>query len=137
MEEKELYERYESWMKSMGAQFSKIALKYFRPDYRGVVATSDINKGDIVISVPKEAMITLKMAKQTAVGKKVQDNGISLIYPNNSMLSTFVLLELANPKTIWTYLFKALPKSVSNFPIFFTKEEKQLLEGSQFLRTFQ
>ena len=136
LEEKEFYDRYTMWMKSLGAQFSKIELKYFRPDYRGVVATGVINKNDIIISVPKEGMITLRMAKQTIVGKKILDSGASLIYPNNSLLSTYVLLEKANPKTQWTLLIQAMPKSVANFPVFFTKEEKALLIGTQFLRIF-
>ncbi len=133
-EEKEMFDKYTNWMKSLGAQFPKIELKYFRPHYRGIVATDTISKGDIIISVPKEGMITLRMAKQTMIGKKILDHGTSLIYPNNSLLSTYVLLEKANPKTSWAHLLEALPKSVSNFPIFFTKEEKALLTGSQFLR---
>jgi hypothetical protein len=122
-------------MKDNGATFSKITLKFFGPNYRGIVATSPLDKDEVVLSVPKEAIITLTMAKNTSIGKKITSSGTFLIYPNNSTLATYVLLERANPHTKWKYMIDAMPKSVSNFPIFFTEEEKSLLKGSQFLRT--
>ena len=128
-----MYDSYTKWMKGKGAQFDKIGLKYFYADYRGIVAQENISKGEDIIYVPLAGMITLKMAKQGVVGKKLMDQSVSLIYPNNSFLSTYVLSELANPKTTWTWLFKALPKSVANFPIFFTNEERNLLTGSPFV----
>jgi len=122
-------------MKSLGANFPKIELKYFAKDYRGVVATKEIQKEEIIISVPKEGIITLRMAKNSPIGQKVLTHGISLIYPNNSLLSTYVLQERANPKTKWACLIEAMPKSVSNFPAFFTEKERSLLNGTQFLLT--
>lgn len=122
-------------MKENGAVFSKIALKFFGPSYRGIVCTSPLEKGEVILSVPKETIITLSMAKNSPVGKKLVGSGTSLIYPNNSTLATYVLQEMANPHTKWKYMLESMPKSVSNFPIFFTPEEKCLLAGSQFLRT--
>ena len=119
---------------SRGSKFSKIEVKLFGPNYRGVVATESIEKDEIIISVPKEDMITLTMAKNTSIGKRITEAKVSLIYPNNSTLATYVLLEEKNPKTKWRYMLDSMPKSVDNFPIFFKKEEKDLLKGTQFLR---
>eukprot|EP01022_Parablepharisma_sp_SALTPOND_P019559 TRINITY_DN3361_c0_g1_i1.p1 TRINITY_DN3361_c0_g1~~TRINITY_DN3361_c0_g1_i1.p1 ORF type:complete len:583 (-),score=90.94 TRINITY_DN3361_c0_g1_i1:4775-6523(-) len=133
-EEEDLYNSYTQWMKAKGAKFDKIDLKYFYEDYRGVVAKEDVLKDEDIIFVPVSVMITLKMAKQSPVGKKLVDKKANLIYPNNSFLSTFVLYEAANPKSPWRLFFSTLPKSVSTFPIFLTEAEKALLAGSPFLR---
>ena len=121
-------------MRDEKASFDKIDLKYFYADYRGVTAKETIAKDECVIYVPIKRMITLSMARKGEIGKKLMDQKVSLVYPNNSFLSTYVLSEKSNPKTEWTMLFDAMPKSVSNFPIFFTEEEKKLLAGSPFLR---
>jgi 16S rRNA C1402 (ribose-2'-O) methylase RsmI len=128
-------EPYVAWMRSLGSKFNKIALKTFATDYRGIVAINTIAKGEVIISVPKNAIITVRMGKETNIGKKVIESNTHLIYPNNSLLSVYVLLEKANPKTKWKYLIESLPKSVSNFPLFFNKKERALLTGSPFLST--
>ena len=133
-EEETLYKEYAEWIKSEGATFDKVSLKYFHPDYRGLVANSSIEKEGEVLFVPEKAMITLKMAKESPIGVKLKNGDANLIYPNNSTLSTFVLNEVANPRTKWTFFLKALPKSVTSFPIFFTEEERKLLTGSLFLK---
>ncbi len=130
-----MYKTYTDWMKSNGAKFDKIDIKYFYKDYRGIVAKEDIAKGENIIFVPLNGMITLRTAKSGVIGKKLAEKKVGLIYPNNSTLSTYVLSEIANPKSTWKLLFKALPRSVDNFPIFFTKAEKALLKGSPFLGT--
>lgn len=133
-EEKELFTNYEKWIKSLGAEFSKMKIKYIAEEYRGVTAGAEIEKGEVIISVPKHAIITLQMAKDTEIGKKMTEQKVSLIYPNNSTLSTYVLLEKSKPTTKWKPLFDAFPKKVDNFPVFFTQEELDLLKETQFLR---
>jgi hypothetical protein len=124
-------------MVSLGSQFIKIELKYFYKDYRGIVATSNIGKGDVFVFVPKNGMITLSMAKQGRIGKKLVESGANLIYPNNSFLSTYVLTEINDPNSKWKLFIDALPKSVDNFPIFFSPKERQMLTGSGFLDQVQ
>lgn len=135
--EKTLYANYRKWMESLGSEFNKIELKYFYADYRGVVASEEIHKGDTLVYVPKGGMITLKMAREAKIGKILVDKKVSLIYPNNSVLSTFVITEMKNPHTKWKFFLESLPKSVSNFPIFFEEEEKNLLVGSPFAPQIQ
>ena len=129
-------EPYAAWMKSLGSKFNKITLKCFAPDYRGIIATKPISANEVIISIPRNGIITVKMAKETNIGKKIIESNTSLIYPNNSLLSVYVLLEKANPKTKWKHFIESLPKSMSNFPLFFIKKERALLTGSPFLGTF-
>jgi histone-lysine N-methyltransferase SETD3 len=133
-EEEMLYKEYTEWIISEGAVLDKVALKYFYTDYRGLIANSHIGKEGEVLFIPEKAMITLKMARDSAIGVKLKSGDANLIYPNNSTLATFVLSEMVNPGSVWTLFLKALPKSVSSFPIFFTEEERKLLTGSLFLK---
>lgn len=124
-------------MNRFGSKFTKIEMKIFYADYRGIIATQDIYKGEEIVFVPKDCMITLSMAKQAKIGKILVEKGVSLIYPNNSFLSTYVISEIKDPNTKWKLLFEALPKTVDNFPIFFKEQEKLILKGSDFLTQIQ
>ena len=138
MENDELpYKEYKDWIKKEGAIIDKTILKVFYNDYRGLIANEDIKKGEEILYIPKSAIITLKMAKEGYIGKQLEYNDASFVYPNNSTLSTFVLWEMAKPDSPWHLLIKAFPKSVANFPIFFEKDELKLLTGSYFLKTIE
>jgi len=136
-EEQVLYDSYANWMKSKGAKFDKVELKWFHTDYRGIVATDVILKNEIIMYIPDAAIISLQVAKQAPIGKKLEMNEGSLIYPNNSTLSSYVLWEMSNPYSPWTFFLKALPKSVSSFPVFYTPNELKLLEGSSFVQSVE
>lgn len=41
------------WMKSGGAEFNKMKLRYYTEDYRGVHASRDVKKGETILFVPK------------------------------------------------------------------------------------
>lgn len=45
-----------------------------------------------------------------------------------------MLCERRNPNSKFRKYFKTLPKSLRNFPIFYTREERELLIGSKFLK---
>ena len=66
--EKERFERMFSWMTQGGSQFDKLKLRYYAPDYRGVHASRDIKKGETILYVPKNEIITLEMAMESPIG---------------------------------------------------------------------
>jgi hypothetical protein len=53
------------------------------------------------------------------------------------MLSTYVLTEINDSETKWKLFIDALPRTVDNFPIFFTEKELHMLKGSDFLTSIQ
>jgi len=132
-EEQKLYRDYTTWMKEHGSKFDKMVLKHFGPDYRGIIAKEDIERGEQIMYIPKCLLITLTIARQSKIGTLIQAKNTSLIYPNNSLLSSYLLYEQANPSLPWKMLISGFPRDLSNFPIFFTEAEKKLLVGSHFL----
>lgn len=110
-------------------------IRYYTEDYRGVHAARDIKKGETILYVPKKRIITLEMAFASPVGRKMYEKGLRqrLISPKHSFLATFIMQERRKEHTEWDPYIDILPKSYSNFPIFYTEEEKKLLHGSPFL----
>lgn len=66
--EKERFETMFSWMIEQGANFDKLKVRYYAPDYRGVHAAKDIKKGETILYVPKHEIITLEMAFASPIG---------------------------------------------------------------------
>ena len=63
-------------MRDGGSTFDKIKIRYYTADYRGVHAARDIQKGEIILHVPKHQIITLEMAMGSPVGKKMFEKGL-------------------------------------------------------------
>jgi hypothetical protein len=63
-------------LKDGGSEFSKLKLRYYTEDYRGVHAARDIKKGETILHVPKHQIITLEMAFNSPVGKKMYEKGL-------------------------------------------------------------
>lgn len=82
-------------MKKDGANFDKLKLRYYGPDYRGVHAARDIKKGEQILYVPKKELITLEMAIDTPIGRKMFEKGHRqrLISPKHSFLAAFLMQE--------------------------------------------
>ncbi len=116
------------------AFFPKIDILYITDEYRGIVATSNIQKDEIILIIPFQNLISLEIALETPIGKEIGkfiyiEN--ELASPKHSLLSSFLLSQENNPK--WKFYFDLLPKDFSNFPIFYTEKELEYLKGSPFL----
>jgi histone-lysine N-methyltransferase SETD3 len=73
------------------------------------------------------------MGKDTPVGKKMLEHNLDLLSPKHCFLSTFLLLEKANPESFWRPYLDMLPQDYNSFPIFFSESDLDWLEGSPFL----
>jgi histone-lysine N-methyltransferase SETD3 len=72
------------------------------------------------------------MAKETEIGKILITFMYDLNSPKHCLLSSFLLQKIHNPDSKWKHYIDILPKDYSNFPIFYTDEELELLKGSPF-----
>ena len=114
------------------AFFPKLEIHFYSDDYRGVLAKSKILKDEIIMTIPKECLISLETALSTSIGKEIGKFMYSeLTSPKHCLLTSFLLTEEKNPK--WKFYFDLLPTDYSNFPIFYTQKELDYLKGSSFL----
>ena len=121
---KELY-KYNSF-------FPKLEIHFYTDDYRGVLAKSNIKRDEIIMTIPKECLISLETAFDTSYGKKIAEFMYKeLNSPKHCLLTAFYLYEEKNPK--YKYYFNLFPQDFSNFPIFYTNKELDYLKGSPFL----
>ena len=121
---KELY-KYNSF-------FPKLEIHFYSDDYRGILAKSNIMKDEIILTIPKDCIISLETALETEYGKKIGEFMYNeLNSPKHCLLSSFLLYEEKTPK--WRFYFDLLPQDYSNFPIFYTDKELEYLKGSPFL----
>ncbi len=114
------------------AYFPKLEIHFYSDEYRGVCAKSKIVKEEIIMTIPKECLISLELAMETNIGKEIGKFMYSeLNSPKHCLLSAFLLTEEKSEK--WKFYFDLLPKDFSNFPIFYTEKELEYLKGSPFL----
>ena len=112
--------------------FPKLEIHFYTDDYRGVIAKSDIAKNEIIMTIPKECLISLETVLNTNYGNIIKDFMYKeLNSPKHCLLSSFLLYEEKNKK--YKYYFDLLPKDYSNFPIFYKNNELEYLKGSPFL----
>ena len=74
--EKKKFQRLMAWLNKAGAETSKVQLRFYNNNYRGLHARSDIKKGEVIICVPRKQLITLAMAWKTPIGEKVNELGL-------------------------------------------------------------
>jgi hypothetical protein len=63
-------------MQNHGADFSKLKLRYYTENYRGVHASQNIKNGETVLFVPLPLIITLEMAFKSPIGKLMYEKGL-------------------------------------------------------------
>jgi len=100
-----------------------------------VHAARDIKKGEQILYVPKKELITLEMAIDTPIGRKMFEKGHRqrLISPKHSFLAAYLMQEKRKENSYFQKYIDILPKEYNNFPIFYTEEERKWLIGSPFL----
>ena len=132
--EKVRFETLFEWMREGGANFENLKMRYYAPDYRGVHAARNIKKGETILYVPKEEIITLEMAQESPIGAQMfaKNHRQRLLSPKHSFLATYIMQERRKPVSHFDKYIDILPKCFDNFPIFYTQEERAWLEGSPF-----
>ena len=127
-----LYIKFLRELYKYNAFFPKLEIHFYSDDYRGVLAKSNILKDEIIMTIPKDCLISLETAFETNYGKKIGEFMYNeLNSPKHCLLTSFLLYEEKNPK--YKYYFDLLPHDYSNFPIFYTNKELDFLKGSPFL----
>ena len=65
-----LYVKFLRELYKYNAFFPKLEIHFYTDDYRGVLAKSNILKDEIIMTIPKDCLISLETAFETSYGKK-------------------------------------------------------------------
>ena len=84
--------------------------------------------------IPKQLFVTIDMCKESPLGAKIMAAGLfdKLVYPKYIIMATFLLEEkLKGAESKFKHFLNILPTDLSEFPVLFTDEEKEWLNGSK------
>ena len=113
-------------MKSSGADTSKLSIKYYKENKRGVIANQDIKAGEDILFVPKSLMITYNDIAKTKIG----DQLIEKI--ENTLVKTVGIaayIMMARQKSKETPCVELFPNNFQEQPDSFTDDEMECLMG--------
>ena len=121
------YEKLTKQVLKAGGELGKIQQHTFEDDLRGMIATGDIEKDELICFIPREMLITFEEAQESKLYKAVNDAGIDMkslqVNEDTMPLALFVLEESKKSKSKWGNYIKTWPKDWSSFPILYTDEE--------------
>eukprot|EP00510_Aplanochytrium_minuta_P003454 CAMPEP_0184013254 /NCGR_PEP_ID=MMETSP0954-20121128/4907_1 /TAXON_ID=627963 /ORGANISM="Aplanochytrium sp, Strain PBS07" /LENGTH=544 /DNA_ID=CAMNT_0026293415 /DNA_START=398 /DNA_END=2032 /DNA_ORIENTATION=+ len=122
---------FEEWLTRNGAEFPELCLKSYSNDVRGVHAKRAIDTYVCILSIPEKCLITDHMGRtETAIGRKLFSASPSLSTPNLIAVILYILTTRADPNHFFQPYYKILPRTYSNFPIFWNEEKLSWLTGS-------
>ncbi|KAL4496233.1 hypothetical protein ABPG72_012970 [Tetrahymena utriculariae] len=120
------------WLSDTSSEFNKIKMVYYN-NYRGVHARQKIKKGECILFIPVDNMITLELSKELPICQLIESKNIRLLSPKHTFLSIYIIIEKKNHKSFWKPFLDILPVEYTTFPILYTDEELFWLKGSPFL----
>ena len=117
---------------SAGGILANITIKT-EENERFVVTTSYIPANFRVMFIPKSRFLTVKIAKKSEIGRKIENNGLKLVSYEFSLLAAYLLYENEDKNSAFRSYLDSLPANFDNFPVSYHKKERKLLKNSPFL----
>ena len=98
----EKIDKFIKWMHDGYSVTKDIEIQIQSFNERGVIAKKDFDKGDIIMKIPADKIITLEMTYQTELGKLMRQRGLNeynlrLTAPKNSFFAAFLMDEEIKP----------------------------------------
>ncbi|WP_088706394.1 SET domain-containing histone-lysine N-methyltransferase [Noviherbaspirillum denitrificans] len=100
---------------------------------RGVYATEKILEGEVVLHVPRRAMVTTEVAKASNVGRRIQASRRWL--SPYGYLAAF-LLETKREGGFWKPYFDVVPSKFPGMPLFYDQKHLEMLKGTHIWQQF-
>lgn len=122
------------WLEERGANLPSLKIGAAANGVRGVYANETIVDGELVMHIPKSAMITLQVAKESATGKLIATHGANV--SDYGYMAAF-LLEIRREGGFWQPYADVMPESFPEHPLFFSPTELEYLKGSYTLPMIQ
>ena len=123
-----------NWVESKGGELESFMTIDHSEGYRSTHASAPIKKGETVLFVPYDCILTHKKVKESYVGDIMSTKKMSLYSLTSTTMAMFLLYEKSiGDISHWYHVINALPKDMSNFPVLFGEKEMEYLDGSPFL----
>ena len=129
-------QRLRSWLSSAGAGDEAIGIRDEANGERGLCARSAVPAGTAALRIPSSLLITLETARASSIGRAIAGRGVTLGSPF-SEIAAFLIQERNAPDSFWKPFLDTLPASFANVPVYFGRDELDLLQGSFVRRTVQ
>ncbi len=84
-------EELEKWLLANGARIEKLKVVSHTDSFREVQAAQDIESGELIITIPRQLLITTKTAQATPVGEIVKSH--CTLYSHQSHMALFLVIE--------------------------------------------
>jgi len=132
--QRQIYADLRLWIINNGGYVDLIELANLTDGVRKVVTRKNIKKDQVLLFIPDKLIITLSKTKnECAIAKKAEN--LNLRHPTNTTFSIWCLEERNKPNTPYVTFFRTFLENVSNYPLFYTKLEMDLLKGSPLIDT--
>lgn len=118
------------WLEENGATFPLIRLQ-LEPGAREIYLNQPVVRGQLLMHIPRQLMITDELAKASEIGQLVQSHNRWL--SSSGYMAAFLLMNRSEGGFFKPYI-DILPEYLSDNPMFFSEDELAYLKGSFALR---
>lgn len=127
--EVERVRRFTDWLPELGATTGSVVLNV-TPNGRQLRARKSIRKGELVMHIPRAAMILVEDARASEIGRLILERGVKLT--TYGALAAY-LLDLRRRGAAWRPFIDVLPTSFAEHPFNFSEADLDYLQGSWIL----
>ncbi|KAF5291062.1 hypothetical protein FQA39_LY14495 [Lamprigera yunnana] len=124
---------FRNWIADNGAKFDSLKISEFAGYELGLMTERDVKKSTLIISVPRDLMITEDVAKRSELGKLIKKDPL-LSQMSNVALAMYLLLEKFKENSFWKPYIDILPTTYTTV-LYFNLEELQELQVSPTLES--
>jgi protein-histidine N-methyltransferase len=121
------FARLVRWLLNGGARFPHLHLSHTGQGQRGLSSRAPIVAGDSVLVIPSTFVLTAERAKESAVGRLIQQRLPHSNFP--VYMTAFLLHESRRRHSFWRPQLDVLPTSYAHMPVCYGPREFALLEG--------
>lgn len=133
------FDNFIQWLRDNGAQFPSLKFKLYGENERGVHSKTELKKGRTLIHIPRNVLIHDGIAGQVKHGKQLIEatkNNRANKVPNYKItLVTVYILATIKQNGFYEPYYRILPTNLSNFPIFWEKQDLDYLKGSYMIKS--
>lgn len=124
--DKNVQERFVSWMIENGAKINGISISKFNSYDLGLKADTDIKQEDLICSIPRDLMLSHDKAKKSQFwDMAVRDKILSEM--SNVCMAMYLLYEKYNSSSFWKPYIDMLPSKYNTMHYFNLEEFEELI----------